>query len=471
MQYSTNLIEAIARPVRLIGAGWGIGARDTHCDMGPTALRAGRLARSLRESGLRVDWGAIVSGDAHGPADAAAAVSGALRTAGRRGGQRDARGLPAGRSRRRPYLRHRHMGRGAPASAEQRPAGTDLDRCASRQPSAAHDTQRCVARNADGLPARSWRPAPGAAVRRAAHARPGTRVPARRAQLRAGRGGLADAAGRARVRHAGAAPARARGGIRRGAEYRAVGHRGLRCIHRPRCPRPRGRSRGRHTCRAGDARAGARGCLHAVARQPAPASDGDRRAQSDPGRGWAHRRPRGEPPGCRAGTRESGAGNRNGAALRRPHLRAVAGGAHARQRRWLVGPVRSPLHRHDERLLGTELRSLPSAPGARPDRAGEHARCDLARIPQHPAAAADAAPVRAHRPVPGDPGQHRPGSGRGGAEGRAPLGLQSQRGRAPSGPRSSPAATTSMAAPSPSSACRRSPPTRKGSAHSRPASS
>ena len=76
MQYSTNLIEAIARPVRLIGAGWGIGARDTHCDMGPTALRAGRLARSLRESGLRVDWGAIVSGDAHAPADAAAAVSG-----------------------------------------------------------------------------------------------------------------------------------------------------------------------------------------------------------------------------------------------------------------------------------------------------------------------------------------------------------------------------------------------------------
>jgi ornithine--oxo-acid transaminase len=83
MEYSTNLIETRARAVRLIGAGWGIGACDTHCDMGPTALRAGRLARSLRESGLCVDWGAIVSSDAQGPSDAAAAVSAlCLRLAG-----------------------------------------------------------------------------------------------------------------------------------------------------------------------------------------------------------------------------------------------------------------------------------------------------------------------------------------------------------------------------------------------------
>ncbi len=51
MQYSTNLIEPAARPVRLIGAGWGTGARDRHCDMAPTALRAGGLARSLRNVG------------------------------------------------------------------------------------------------------------------------------------------------------------------------------------------------------------------------------------------------------------------------------------------------------------------------------------------------------------------------------------------------------------------------------------
>jgi ornithine--oxo-acid transaminase len=43
--------------------------------MGPTALRAGRLARSLRDSGVQVDWGAIVSTDAPTDTDATAAVS------------------------------------------------------------------------------------------------------------------------------------------------------------------------------------------------------------------------------------------------------------------------------------------------------------------------------------------------------------------------------------------------------------
>ena len=76
MQYSASLTEASPRPVRLVGAGWGIGARDTRCDMGPTALRAGKLARSLRESGVGVDWGGIVASDAHEPADTVAAVSG-----------------------------------------------------------------------------------------------------------------------------------------------------------------------------------------------------------------------------------------------------------------------------------------------------------------------------------------------------------------------------------------------------------
>ncbi len=74
MSYSTDLIDVRSRPVRLIGAGWGIGARDGHCDMGPTALRAGRLARSLREAGLEVDWGAIVSSETQNPEDRTAAV-------------------------------------------------------------------------------------------------------------------------------------------------------------------------------------------------------------------------------------------------------------------------------------------------------------------------------------------------------------------------------------------------------------
>jgi ornithine--oxo-acid transaminase len=42
--------------------------------MGPTALRAGRLARSLREAGLDIDWGAIVSSDVQVPEDTVAAV-------------------------------------------------------------------------------------------------------------------------------------------------------------------------------------------------------------------------------------------------------------------------------------------------------------------------------------------------------------------------------------------------------------
>ena len=52
-----------------------MGGRDPRCDMGPTALRAGRLAQSLRESGLRADWGAIIYADAKGDADVTAAVS------------------------------------------------------------------------------------------------------------------------------------------------------------------------------------------------------------------------------------------------------------------------------------------------------------------------------------------------------------------------------------------------------------
>jgi ornithine--oxo-acid transaminase len=79
MRYSTDLIDGPVdlpgRAVRLIGAGWGIGARDGHCDMGPTALRAGRLVRSLRESGVEVDWGTIVSSSTEEPTDPAATVS------------------------------------------------------------------------------------------------------------------------------------------------------------------------------------------------------------------------------------------------------------------------------------------------------------------------------------------------------------------------------------------------------------
>jgi len=86
MLYSTDSIDARARPVRLIGAGWGIGARDEHCDMGPTALRAGRLARSLRASGLEVEWGAIISSDREDLADRTAAVS---RLCARLGGEID----------------------------------------------------------------------------------------------------------------------------------------------------------------------------------------------------------------------------------------------------------------------------------------------------------------------------------------------------------------------------------------------
>jgi ornithine--oxo-acid transaminase len=76
MQFSpTSISTTPCRGIRLIGAGWGLGARDPRCDMGPTALRAGKLARSLREAGVRADWGAIVSADAQPDTDVTQAVS------------------------------------------------------------------------------------------------------------------------------------------------------------------------------------------------------------------------------------------------------------------------------------------------------------------------------------------------------------------------------------------------------------
>ena len=74
MRSPPSISRLTSRNVRLIGAGWGMGARDPRCDMGPTALRAGRLARSLRESGVHADWGPIVSADARTDTDATAAV-------------------------------------------------------------------------------------------------------------------------------------------------------------------------------------------------------------------------------------------------------------------------------------------------------------------------------------------------------------------------------------------------------------
>jgi len=70
----SSVMSPVARSVRLIGAGWGIGAPDPRCDLGPTALRAGRLARSLREARVRADWGAIVSTETPDTADTVAAV-------------------------------------------------------------------------------------------------------------------------------------------------------------------------------------------------------------------------------------------------------------------------------------------------------------------------------------------------------------------------------------------------------------
>jgi ornithine--oxo-acid transaminase len=70
----SSTADSSARVIRLIGAGWGIGARDPRCDMGPTALRAGRLARSLHEIGVRAEWGSIISSDGHDNADTTVAV-------------------------------------------------------------------------------------------------------------------------------------------------------------------------------------------------------------------------------------------------------------------------------------------------------------------------------------------------------------------------------------------------------------
>ncbi len=52
--------------------------------------------------------------------------------------------------------------------------------------------------------------------------------------------------------------------------------------------------------------------------------------------------------------------------LRRPQLRAPAGGLQPRRGRLAVGRGRPPLPGHDERLLGGQLRPQPPAPGAAP---------------------------------------------------------------------------------------------------------
>lgn len=44
------------RPVRILGAAWGIGARDRRCEDGPDTLRATGLVSRLRSRGLNVSW-------------------------------------------------------------------------------------------------------------------------------------------------------------------------------------------------------------------------------------------------------------------------------------------------------------------------------------------------------------------------------------------------------------------------------
>lgn len=67
------------RPVSLIGAASGLGARDTRCAGGPEALRAAGLAERLRAGGVQADWRHILTPlPARSIADAIAALCASL---------------------------------------------------------------------------------------------------------------------------------------------------------------------------------------------------------------------------------------------------------------------------------------------------------------------------------------------------------------------------------------------------------
>ncbi len=107
-------------------------------------------------------------------------------------------------------------------------------------------------------------------------------------------------------------------------------------------------------------------------------------------------------------------------------LRPASRRAGPRRRLLVVGRARAPLSRHDERVLGGELRPRASAHRRDADRAGATARGHVARVPQSD----PAAPVRAHRAPDRarsrDSVERRRRGGRDGVEDRTQVGLPGQ---------------------------------------------